>query len=93
MGAHSFAGRARGELAATGEHAMEHTGQNGPQLTPQETQVARLAATGRTNRDIATRLFLSAATVDYHLRKVYRKLDVPGRASLHRALLAADFEV
>jgi DNA-binding CsgD family transcriptional regulator len=93
MGAHSFAGRARGELAATGEHAQARSDSAGLQLTPQELQVAQLAAGGRTNRDIATRLFLSAATVDYHLRKVYRKLDVPGRASLHRALLAADFEV
>jgi DNA-binding CsgD family transcriptional regulator len=93
MGARGFAGRARTELAATGEHAMEHAGQDGPQLTPQEAQIARLAAAGVINRDIATQLFLSTATVDYHLRKVYRKLDVTRRAGLPRALLDAGLDV
>jgi DNA-binding CsgD family transcriptional regulator len=93
MGARGFAGRARAELAATGEHAMERGDQYGPRLTPQETQIARLAAAGVINRDIATQLFLSTATVDYHLRKVYRKLDVTRRASLPRALLDAGIEV
>jgi DNA-binding CsgD family transcriptional regulator len=93
IGARGFAGRARSELAATGEHVMERAEQGGPQLTPQETQIARLAADGVLNRDIATRLFLSTATVDYHLRKVYRKLGVTRRASLLHALLDAGLEV
>jgi DNA-binding CsgD family transcriptional regulator len=92
IGARGFAGRARVELAATGEHAMERADQDGSQLTPQEAQIARLAAAGATNRDIATQLFLSTATVDYHLRKVYRKLGVTRRVSLPRALLAAGLE-
>ena len=93
MGAGGFSGRARAELAATGEHAVERADRGGARLTPQETQIAQLAATGVINREIATRLFLSTATVDYHLRKVYRKLDVTRRASLSRALLDAGLEV
>jgi DNA-binding CsgD family transcriptional regulator len=93
MGARGFAERTRAELAATGEHTVKRTEQDGPQLTPQETQIAWLAAEGASNRDIATRLFLSAATVDYHLRKVYRKLDVTRRASLPRALRDVGLEV
>jgi DNA-binding CsgD family transcriptional regulator len=92
MGARAFAGRARAELAATGEHAVERDGEDGPLLTPQETQIARLAAGGASNRDIATQLFLSTATVDYHLRKVYRKLGVARRASLPRALADAGLD-
>ena len=93
MGARYFAGRARSELAATGEHVTERAEQAGSQLTPRESQIARLAAEGVANRDIATRLFLSAATVDYHLRAVYRKLGVTRRASLTTALLDAGLEV
>ena len=87
MGARGFAGRARTELAATGEHRMKRTHQADERLTPQETQIARLAVGGATSRDIAAQLFLSTATVDYHLHKVYWKLGVTRRAGLARALL------
>lgn len=80
LGARPFAARARRELQATGGPTA-----NGG-LTPQETSVAELAATGATNVEIATRLSLSRHTVDYHLRKVFRKLDVTDRRRLHAAL-------
>jgi DNA-binding NarL/FixJ family response regulator len=53
-----------------------------PALTPQEAQVARLVAQDGTNRDVAAELFLSTATVEYHLRKVYQKLQITSRTQL-----------
>jgi DNA-binding CsgD family transcriptional regulator len=85
MGTEAFAGRAERELLATGEHARKRTVDTLDQLTPQEEQVARLAAKGATNREIAAQLFISPSTVEYHLRKAFRKLDVKSRTQLaHR---------
>jgi DNA-binding CsgD family transcriptional regulator len=86
MGAEAFARRAERELLATGERARKRTVDTLDQLTPQETQIARLAASGHTNREIAARLFISASTVEYHLRKAFRKLGVKSRTQLHDRL-------
>src|SRR5205085_3556904 len=86
MGAEAFAGRAERELLATGERARKRTVDTLDQLTPQETQIARLAAQRETKREIAARLFISASTVEYHLHKVFRKLDVKSRTQLVRRL-------
>jgi DNA-binding CsgD family transcriptional regulator len=85
FGMEAFAERARVELQATGERARKRTVDTLDQLTPQEAQVSRLAAQGHTNREIAAQLFISPSTVEYHLRKAFRKLDVKSRTQLaHR---------
>jgi DNA-binding CsgD family transcriptional regulator len=87
FGMEAFTERARVELEATGEHARKRTVETRDDLTPQEAQISRLAADGATNQQIATRPFISPSTVDYHLRKAFRKLGVKSRHQLKQHLL------
>ncbi|HET7667071.1 MAG TPA: AAA family ATPase [Mycobacterium sp.] len=89
MGMRTFAERARRELLATGETARKRTtAARSETLTPQEAQVARLARDGLSNPEIGARLFISARTAQYHLRKVFAKLGVASRSQLHHVLLS-----
>jgi DNA-binding CsgD family transcriptional regulator len=82
MGAEGFAERARVELLATGERARKRTVENSNDLTPQEAQISRLVGQGANNREIAAHLFISQSTVEYHLKKIFRKLEVKSRTQL-----------
>jgi ATP/maltotriose-dependent transcriptional regulator MalT len=84
IGATPWAERAEGELRATGESARKRDPSTLDQLTPQELQIAGLAASGLTNPEIASQLFLSPRTVEYHLGKVFTKLGIASRTELIR---------
>jgi DNA-binding NarL/FixJ family response regulator len=86
MGTEAFAERARRELLATGETVRARTPDTRDELTAQEAQVARLARDGLSNPEIGARLFISPRTVQYHLRKVFAKLDISSRNELHGVL-------
>jgi DNA-binding CsgD family transcriptional regulator len=87
MGMEGFAERAHRELEATGETARKRTiASDAPTLTAQEAQIARMARDGHSNPEIGARLFISTRTVEYHLQKVFTKLDVQSRKQLDRVL-------
>jgi ATP/maltotriose-dependent transcriptional regulator MalT len=86
MGNDPFAERARRELLATGETVRKRSVETIDDLTPQETQIGRLAAAGYTNPEIGAQLFLSPRTVEWHLRKVFGKLGISSRRELRTAL-------
>jgi DNA-binding CsgD family transcriptional regulator len=86
IGMDAFAERARRELLATGETVRKRTVETLDELTPQETQIGRMAAGGYTNPEIGAQLFLSPRTVEWHLRKVFTKLGISSRRELRSAL-------
>jgi DNA-binding CsgD family transcriptional regulator len=93
LGAKPWAARTRAELAASGvKHRRITMGASGPnglaELSPQELQVARIAARGQSNVEVAAALFVSRKTVEAHLTRVYRKLGIRSRTQLARMLLA-----
>jgi DNA-binding CsgD family transcriptional regulator len=83
IGMEAFAERARRELAAAGETVRRRTPAT---LTAQEAHIARLAVDGQTNPEIPAQLFISARTVEWHLRKIFAKLGVGSRRELDQAL-------
>jgi DNA-binding CsgD family transcriptional regulator len=86
IGMDAFADRARRELVATGERVRKRSTETRHELTPQEEQIARLARDGLSNPEIGTQLFISARTVEWHLRKVFTKLGITSRRQLRTAL-------
>ena len=85
-GAQPWAERARGELRATGETLRRREPHQAEQLTPQELQIALHVAQGQSNKEVGAALFLSHKTVEFHLSRIYRKLDLGSRAGLIRLL-------
>ncbi|MBI3214797.1 MAG: AAA family ATPase [Mycobacterium sp.] len=88
MGATAFAERARRELTVAGQKVRRQPVTSGVELTTQEAQIARLAADGHTNPEIGAQLFISAHTVEWHLRKVFVKLGISSRRQLRDAALS-----
>src|SRR3546814_6958121 len=82
MGANAFAERAARELRATGEHPRERTAQPTDALTAHEMHIARLVATGATNREVVAQLFRRPRTIEAHLHSIFCQLDITSRRQL-----------
>jgi len=93
IGMEAFAERARIELVATGGKVRKRTVETRDDLTDQERQIARLARDGLSNPEIGARLFLSPRTVEWHLHKVFGKLEIRSRRELANALPVSDSEL
>jgi DNA-binding CsgD family transcriptional regulator len=87
-GAAPLAGRARDELLAGGARPRRMVSSGVDALTPSELRVARMAAEGLSNREIAQALFVTMRTVEVHLTHAYQKLDISSRSALADALAA-----
>ncbi len=90
LGVQPWADKARAELRASGERTPEPARAPRQPLSPQELQIAQMAASGLSNREIADRLFLSHRTVGAHLYRVFPKLGIVSRSELARALAAGE---
>jgi DNA-binding NarL/FixJ family response regulator len=90
LGIKAFGEDARAELRAAGEAVARPTPDTLDGLTPQELQIAKLAASGMTNREIGLQLFLSHRTVGYHLHRIFPKLGITSRGQLRVADLGSD---
>jgi DNA-binding CsgD family transcriptional regulator len=86
IGCHAYAARAGRELGLSGEKTRRRPPSVDDELTPQELQVAQMAASGLSNREIAERLYLSHRTVASHLYRIYPKLSITSRNQLHLVL-------
>ena len=89
LGARTWAERARAELRASGQTARRREPSARGELTAQEIQIARLVGQGLINREVAAQMFLSPRTIDFHLRNIFRKLDITSRMQLAQLELAA----